>query len=140
MARLMHEAIQLEPLVAEVARPDCGAVATFLGVTRDRHEGRRVVALAYEAYERMALERLDAIEREAAERFAIARCLIVHRLGSVPVGEASVAVVVAAPHRGPAFDACRWTMDELKATVPIWKKESYAEGDAAWASGTPLRE
>jgi molybdopterin synthase catalytic subunit len=138
MARLTHAPIALEPLVAEVSRPDCGAVAMFFGATRDHHEGRRVTSLAYEAYEPMALARLEAIEREAEERFAVERCLIVHRLGEVPVAEASVAVVVAAHHRGPAFDACRWAMDALKASAPIWKKESYAEGGAGWVEGTPL--
>ena len=138
MAELVRQPIVIEPLVAAAARPDCGAVATFLGTTRDHHEGRRVVRLAYEAYEPMALDALVAIEREATQRFQIASCRIVHRLGEVALSEASVAVVVAAAHRGPAFDACRWAMDELKRTVPIWKKESYAEGGEGWVEGTRL--
>jgi len=138
VAELVRQPIVIEPLVAAAARPDCGAVATFLGTTRDHHEGRRVVRLAYEAYEPMALDALVAIEREATQRFQIASCRIVHRLGEVALSEASVAVVVAAAHRGPAFDACRWAMDELKRTVPIWKKESYAEGGEGWVEGTRL--
>ena len=138
MAELVRQPIVIEPLVAAAARPDCGAVATFLGTTRDHHEGRRVVRLAYEAYEPMALDALVAIEREATQRFQIASCRIVHRLGEGALTEASVAVVVAAAHRGPAFDACRWAMDELKRTVPIWKKESYAEGGEGWVEGTRL--
>jgi len=138
MARLTRAPIAIEALTAEVARPDCGAIAVFLGTTRNHHSGRRVLALAYEAYEPMALARMDALEVDARARFTIERCTIVHRLGSVPVGEASVAVVVAAQHRGPAFDACRWAMDALKTDVPIWKKESYEDGEAQWVEGHPL--
>ena len=97
-----------------------------------------MAGLAYEAYEPMALAALAAIERQAAERFPIAACHVVHRLGEVPISEASVAVVVSAAHRGPAFDACRWAMDELKRTVPIWKKERYAGGGEGSVEGTPL--
>jgi molybdopterin synthase catalytic subunit len=125
-------------LVASVARPDCGAVALFLGTTRDHHDGRRVTRLAYEAYEPMALAALEALERDAPRRFAVAACAIVHRLGEVPISEVSVAVAVAAPHRGPAFDACRWAMEELKRSVPIWKQERYADGSAGWVEGSPL--
>jgi molybdopterin synthase catalytic subunit len=138
VAELTHHRIAVEALVAAAARPDCGAVDLFLGTTRDHHQGRRVTRLAYEAYEPMALEALATIEREATRRFAAATCRIVHRLGEVPLTEASVAVVVAAAHRGPAFDACRWAMDELKRTVPIWKKETYEEGGEGWVEGTPL--
>ena len=86
----------------------------------------------------MALAALTALERQACERFAIASCRIVHRLGEVPPAEASVIVVVASHHRAAAFDACRWVMDALKATVPIWKKEHFEGGDAEWVTGTPL--
>jgi molybdopterin synthase catalytic subunit len=130
--------IAVERLLAEAARPDCGAIALFLGTTRDHHGGRRVVRLAYEAYEPMARAALERIEAEALHRHAVARCHIVHRLGEVPPGEASVAVVVTAAHRAPAFEACRWAMDEVKSTAPIWKKEHYESGDADWVEGTPL--
>jgi molybdopterin synthase catalytic subunit len=139
VAELTREPIEADRLVRESARPDCGAVLSFLGTSRDHHEGRRVVRLAYEAYEPMALAALEALERAARERFAIASCRIVHRLGEVPLAQASVAVVVAAPHRAAAFDACRWAMDELKRSVPIWKKEFFAEGGEEWVEGTPLR-
>ena len=138
MAELTNSPIDVSALIASAARADCGAIATFLGTTRDHHDGRRVTSLAYEAYEPMALAALAALEQTASERFAIATCRIVHRLGIVPAGEASVAVVVVASHRAPAFDACRWAMDELKGMVPIWKKESYADGDTAWAKGRSL--
>jgi molybdopterin synthase catalytic subunit len=121
------------------SRPDCGALAIFLGTTRDHHDGRRVEVLAYEAYEPMARLALEQLEIEAARRFEIASCSIVHRLGVVPPTEASVAVIVTAAHRGPAFDACRWAMDELKRNVPIWKKERYADGGASWVEGHPLK-
>ena len=138
VAELTHAPIDPAGRIAAAGRADCGAIAVFLGTTRDHHEGRRVVRLAYEAYEPMALAALAAIEGAARERFAIAECRIVHRLGEVPTGEASVAVVVSAAHRGPAFDACRWAMDELKRTAPIWKREEYAEGGGAWVAGTSL--
>jgi molybdopterin synthase catalytic subunit len=86
----------------------------------------------------MALAALAGIERDACERFGLFSCAIVHRLGEVPPAEASVVVVVASAHRGPAFDACRWAMDELKRSVPIWKKERFADGGEEWVGGTPL--
>ena len=138
MAELTQQPIDLAALTAAEARADCGAIATFLGTTRDHHGGRRVTRLAYEAYEPMALAALAALERAACERFEIAACRIVHRLGVVPPREASVAVVVTAAHRAPAFEACRWTMDELKRTAPIWKKERFEDGDEEWVRGTPL--
>jgi molybdopterin synthase catalytic subunit len=138
VAELTHGPIDVAGLLARAARPDCGAIALFLGTTRDHHAGRSVVRLAYEAYEPMATAALARLEDQARQRHAIAACAIVHRLGEVPLAEPSVAVVVAAAHRAPAFDACRWAMDELKRTVPIWKKEFFAEGDAAWVEGVTL--
>lgn len=138
MAELAHGPLALDRLIAVARRPDCGAVCVFLGTTRDHHEGRRVVRLAYEAHEPMALAALAALEQAARDRFAIAACAIAHRLGEVPPAEPSVAVLVSAPHRAAAFDACRWAMDELKRTVPIWKKEFFADGGAEWVAGTRL--
>jgi molybdopterin synthase catalytic subunit len=138
VAELVHAPIDVAALIAAASSPDCGALAVFLGTTRDHHGGRRVVRLDYEAYEPMALAGLERLEAEAGEKFAIRTCTIVHRLGEVPLTEASVAVVVAAPHRAAGFDACRWAMDELKRSIPIWKREIYAEGDAGWVEGTKL--
>ena len=138
MADLVSGPIEVAPLLAAAAQPSCGAVNLFLGTTRDHHDGRAVVRLEYEAHEAMAREALAALERAACERFALAHCTVVHRLGVVPVTEASVAVVVASAHRGSAFEASRWIMDELKRTVPIWKKEFYADGDARWVEGQRL--
>jgi molybdopterin synthase catalytic subunit len=139
VAELTRQPIDVAGLQQAGRRPDCGALALFLGTTRDHHAGRRVVRLAYQAYERMALPALEEIEREAVRRFGVASCRIVHRLGDVPVAEPSVAVLVAAAHRGPAFDACRWAMDELKRSAPIWKQEQFEEGGAEWVEGTTLR-
>jgi molybdopterin synthase catalytic subunit len=138
VADLVEGPIATEALLAAAARPDCGAVVLFLGTTRDHHEGRRVERLEYEAYRPMALAALEQVERETVERHDVASCRIVHRLGVVPPAEASVAVVVAAAHRAAAFDACRWAMDQVKRTAPIWKKEHYAGGDAGWVAGTKL--
>ncbi len=138
MAELTQAPIDPAPLLAAAARDDLGAVVLFLGTTRDHHEGRKVVRLEYEAYAPMALAALGAIERAACERFAIASCAIVHRLGEVPPSQASVAVVVAASHRGPAFDASRWAMDELKRSVPIWKREHFEGGEPRWVEGHPM--
>lgn len=137
MAALTRGRIDHDALLRDAGRGDCGAVVLFLGTTRDHHEGRVVTRLEYEAYEAMALEALGALEREAARRHAIASCAIVHRLGEVPIGEASVAVVVAAAHRAAAYEASRWAMDELKRTVPIWKKEFFEDGED-WVKGTRL--
>jgi molybdopterin synthase catalytic subunit len=141
----------LAELRAAVATDADGAVVTFLGRTREtpgtpapgqeteaaRHAGQRVVGLEYEAYEAMALATLEAIADEIAARFDVHRLAIVHRVGEVGVGEASVAIAVAAPHRGPAFDACRYAIEELKARAPIWKSERFADG-SVWL-GAPAR-
>lgn len=138
MAEIVRGVIDAGALSRAAARPDCGAIAQFQGTTRDHHEGRRVARLEYEAYESMAQAVLDRIEGEAVTRFAAATCGIVVRLGEVPAGEASVVVTVAAGHRGAAFDACRWAIDELKRVAPIWKKEYFEGGGAEWVKGTPL--
>lgn len=138
MAELVHAPIDTAALLAAGEWPGCGAANLFLGTTRDHHEGRVVTRLEYEAHERMAIAAMEAIEHEARERFGLAQCVIVHRLGEVPVGEASVAVLTRSAHRGPAFESGRWAMDELKRRVPIWKLERYADGGSGWVAGTPL--
>jgi len=138
MAELVRAPIDVMPLLEAARRPECGAIDLFLGTTRDHHDGKRVLRLEYEAYERMALSALTALERTASERFQLGHCAIVHRLGLVPVTEASVAVVTSAPHRAAAFDAARWVMDELKRSVPIWKKEHFDGGGAQWVEGHAL--
>lgn len=105
-----------------------GAIVTFVGTTRDHNDGAAVLSLAYEAYEEMAQSTMAGIFADALVRFPFTRARVAHRLGDVPVGEASVVVVVAAPHRGAAFDACRHLMDRLKHEVPIWKRERLRDG------------
>lgn len=138
MAELVRASIDVARLITEASRPDCGAVSLFIGSSRDHHEGRKVTRLEYEAYEPMALAALEKLELDTRGRFEIASCRIVHRLGEVPLAEASVAVVVAAAHRQPAFDACQWAMNELKRVATIWKKEFFAEGGGEWVKGTLL--
>lgn len=112
---------------------------TFLGTTRETSPGdlRPVAALEYEAYPAMAVAEMETIAREARERFGPLEIAMMHRTGRVALGEPSVAVVVAAPHRGPAFDACRYAIDALKARVAVWKREVYRDGGAAWIANTP---
>lgn len=122
--------------------PQCGGVVVFSGTVRDHAEGRPgVTALDYEAYESHVLDRLAAIAAEARRRYpGIGRLAMLHRTGHLEVGETSVVVVASAPHRAEAFDAARYSIDELKATVPIWKRETWAEG-SDWATGAqPVSE
>jgi len=128
--RLVRGPIDLAALHA--TRPADGALCLFVGVVRDHNEGRPVVRLEYEAYAEMALPLMEKIAAECRERWRITDVRIVHRLGPLAIGEASVAVGVASPHRREAFEACRYAIDTLKATVPIWKKEFYADGAAAF--------
>ena len=108
---------------------------TFTGVVRDHHAGRRVVSLDYSAYGAMAEQVCAAIVAAAEQRWA-ASVAVRHRLGELRVGDIAVVVVVAADHRGVAFDACRWVIDELKGRVPIWKRERYSDGTGAWVDPT----
>lgn len=115
-----------------------GAVVTFAGTTRNHNEGAEVLSLSYETYTEMAQRVMCGLFEEAVKRFPITRARVVHRLGEVPVGEASVVVVVASAHRGPAFDACRFLMDRLKNEVPIWKREKLKDGDGErWIGDLP---
>jgi molybdopterin synthase catalytic subunit len=129
MYRLSADAIALDEVVRAVADPAAGAIATFLGVTRDHHHDRQVTLLEYEAYPEMAEREMARIGAEAAERWPICKIAIVHRTGPVPIGEASVAIAVSSAHRPEAFAACRFVIDRLKDTVPIWKKEHFVGGD-----------
>ncbi len=134
---LVREPIQAEALVTQLKREEDGAVVVFDGIVRNNTRGRRTLYLLYEAYEEMALKQMRALSQEAGERFAIRDVLLVHRLGKLEVGESSVLIAVASAHRAAAFDACRWLIDTLKKTVPIWKKEHFEDG-AMWADGEPF--
>jgi molybdopterin synthase catalytic subunit len=134
-------AAPLDPdaLVRAVRSDAHGAVVTFLGTTRETSPGdpRPVVALEYEAYESMAIAVMEEIAAETRERFGPLGVAMVHRTGRVNLGEPSVAVVVAAPHRGRAFEGCRYAIDALKSRVAVWKREIYRDGNAAWIANTP---
>jgi molybdopterin synthase catalytic subunit len=129
MVRLTRDPIDLAALQT-VSRAD-GALCLFVGVVRNENAGRGVLHLEYEAYEEMALLEMEAIVAEGRRRWPITELKIVHRLGRIEIGESSVAVAATSPHRDEAFLACRFAIDTLKKTVPIWKKEFYVDG-AVW--------
>ncbi|MCH9649760.1 MAG: molybdenum cofactor biosynthesis protein MoaE [Deltaproteobacteria bacterium] len=129
---LVEDAIDVPGLLATLKAPSCGAVLLFLGTVRDHHQGRPVVRLTYSAYRSMAESRLLAITRELEAASSNLRLGIVHRLGEVPVGEPSVAIASASPHREEAYEGNRLLLERLKAEVPIWKREHYGDGEAAW--------
>jgi len=131
-ARLVREPIDVASLAATT--PADGALCLFVGVVRNENRGRSVLRLEYEAYEEMALPLMEEIASETARRHPVTDVRLVHRLGRLEIGEASVAVAVSSPHRTEAFAACRFAIDTLKAKVPIWKKELYADG-SAWLDG-----
>jgi molybdopterin synthase catalytic subunit len=131
---LVQHPIDREALANFVRADLDGAIVTFDGFVRNESHGRRTNYLDYEAYSAMALQKMREIGELLHERFAIHRLAIVHRLGRLEIGETSVFIAVSAPHRGAAFDACRLAIDTLKKTVPIWKKEYFADG-AVWADG-----
>ena len=113
-----------------VADPKAGAIVSFVGAARDHHDGKVVVRLEYEAFAEMAIQQLEKLQAEAVEKFDVVDVAVHHRTGRTEIGEASVIIAVSAAHRGAAFDACRYVIDTLKETVPIWKKEFYADGSA----------
>ncbi len=131
LPRLVTDPLDPGALLAAVSSPRCGATSLFLGTVREVNDGRPVARLEYSAYVEMAARELAEIAREAEERFG-ATVVVQHRLGTLEIGEASVAIAAAAPHRGDAFDACRQVIEELKRRVPIWKREHYLDGDRAW--------
>lgn len=133
MFAMTREALDVAALVAAVRGDEDGAVVTFLGVVRERSDDDRPVdGLEYEAYPVMAVPEMEKIAAEAVARFPGVKLAMAHRTGTLRVGEASVAIAASAPHRGAAFDACEYAIDELKKRVPVWKKEHYTDGDAAW--------
>jgi molybdopterin synthase catalytic subunit len=134
---LTRERIEAEKLVAAARSGEDGAVVVFDGIVRNNTRGRATLYLDYEAYEEMALAEMRRLAMEAREKFGVRPVTLVHRLGRLQIGESSVLIVVASAHRAQAFDACRWLIDTLKRIVPIWKKETFADG-AVWAPGEPF--
>lgn len=131
MYRVSEDRIDTTLLLEAVQSTAAGATALFVGTTRDQSDGRAVLRLEYEAYRDMAAAELARIGEEIKQRWPVIAVAMVHRIGIVPLGEASVAVATSAPHREEAFVACRYAIDTLKARAPIWKKEFYADG-ACW--------
>lgn len=133
IAAIGPEVIDPGALAQSVRTDACGAVVTFAGVVRERaDDGRPVTGLSYEAHESMAQQEFETIAREAQERFGECRIAVQHRTGELRIGEIAVVVAIASVHRGVAFDACEYVIDELKSRAPIWKKEHYAGGGGEW--------
>lgn len=142
MFRVTQEPLNLQELIDFVTDPEAGAIATFIGTTRNNNDGRKVIALDYEAYPEMAEKELARLGEQAKQKWQICRMAIAHRLGPVQITEPSVMIAVSAAHREAAFAACRFAIEEIKATVPIWKKEVF-EGGEIWIgtqSGQPLAD
>jgi len=131
----VRETLDVRKIADSIRKPEDGAVVIFEGVVRNNARGKAVRFLEYDAYEPMALRKLEEIGELARREFDIREMAIVHRLGHMDIGECSTAIVVASAHRGPAFDACRFAIDKIKEIVPIWKKEYY-EGGEVWIEGT----
>ncbi len=128
MIELTYAPLNPEKVTEKVRRDSNGAVVTFLGATRDNFEGKRVVTLEYEAFDEMAVKELEKVRQELISEFGVEDIAISHRIGRVDIGEISLVVAVASPHRKEAFLACHQAVDRLKETVPIWKKEVYEDG------------
>jgi len=136
---LTRQPIPTRHLAQSLKAPEDGAVVAFEGIVRNHSRGKRTLHLEYEAYEPMALAKMEEIAQEAKQKFAIDRIGVIHRLGRLEIGETSVAIIVTAAHRRAAFEACHYAIDRLKQTVPIWKKEYFEDG-AVWAEGCLLKE
>ena len=142
MFRVINQPIDLQELVRFVTDPEAGAIATFIGTTRNHNDGRKVIALDYDGYPEMAQKELARIGAAAHKQWPICRMAIVHRLGPVQITESSVMIAVSSGHRAAAFAACRFAIEEIKRTVPIWKKEVF-EGGEVWIgtqTGEPLSQ
>ena len=134
-AAVTREPIDAARLLARALSPGDGAALLFLGVVRDENDGRAVGHLEYQAYEPMAERELQRIADEAQGRWDTGDIHVVHRVGRLEVGEASVAIVVASPHRAGAYEASRYVIEQIKRRVPVWKREGYVEGDTGWVPG-----
>lgn len=133
---LIHAPIEAAALLQEVSSPGSGATTLFLGTVRDVNDGRDVTGIDYTSYEAMAERELAKIATEAVEKFGTPHVVIEHRLGSLGLGDVSVAIAVSNARRGPAMDACRYIIEQLKQRVPIWKREHYTDGTREWVDPT----
>ena len=139
MTYLTRDPLSLDALLGEVSSPERGGTCAFLGTVRNGPEEHGVSAIEYSAYEEMVDAELGRILSEVRERWPEGRACVRHRIGTIPAGQASIAIVVAAPHRAQAFEACRYVIEEIKRRVPIWKKELRLDGTVVWVdpSGRP---
>jgi molybdopterin synthase catalytic subunit len=134
LIQITHEPLDRNALVAAITHPSVGGIVVFEGIVRDNARGKQVRYLEYDVYPEMAIQQIRAIITEAEKRWGVNRIAVAHRIGRLEIGETSVVVVVATPHRAEAFDACRYIIDTLKTTVPIWKKEVATTGEE-WVEG-----
>lgn len=134
MVKLVSEKISIDAVLDAVEDHGTGGVVLFLGRVRDFAEGRRVTAMDYEAYPEMAIKKMQALEEKTRSKWPVKQMAMVHRIGNLQLGDVSVAIAVACAHRKDAFEACRFAIDTLKETVPIWKKEHFVDGEA-WVEG-----
>ena len=132
MFRITKDAICAEDVMTAVEAGDAGAIVTCLGTVRNNTDGREVAYLEYEAYPPMAEKKLSQIAHEIYEKWGLNRVAMIHRVGRLEIGEVSVAVAVASPHRKDGFEACHYAMNRLKQIVPIWKREVWADGEEEW--------
>ncbi|HLI77726.1 MAG TPA: molybdenum cofactor biosynthesis protein MoaE [Acidobacteriaceae bacterium] len=139
LVEITHGVIDTDAILREIKAGGDGAVCVFDGIVRNNTRGRQTLHLDYEAYEEMALKQMHTLRLEAIAKYGVREIAVVHRLGRLFVGETSVLIAVASAHRGAAFDACRWVIDTLKKTVPIWKHEQFVDG-AVWSDGEPFPE
>ena len=129
MIKIVSQQINTEEILESVEDPSAGGIDMFIGTTRDNSNGKKVLRLEYEAYESMAVKMMNEIAEELRTKWQVKKISMVHRIGSVEIGEASVVIAVSAAHRKEAFEACRYAIDTLKKQVPIWKKEYYIDGE-----------
>ena len=134
MFKITTEPLSIDEAYAAVRRPDCGAVALFVGTVRDHHDGKKVTKISYSAFKEMAEKEFAAIAKEAEARWKTGAMYIAHRTGPLRIGDASVVIAVSSPHRAESFEACRYAIETLKKMAPIWKEEFYETGKA-WISG-----
>ncbi len=138
MIEITHHPLDPEKTASKVRQDTNGAVVTFLGTTRDNFQGKRVIKLEYEAFEEMAIKKMEEVRREIQTEFGVEDIAISHRIGTVPIGQISLVIAVASPHREKAFFACHKAVDRLKEIVPIWKKEVFEDG-SRWVACEDLQ-
>ncbi len=138
MFKITSDEIELGDVIRAVEARDAGAIVHFLGVVRNNTEGREVSYLEYEAYPQMAEKKMAEIAQEIHDKWGLDRVAMIHRVGRLEIGEVSVAVAVASPHRKEAFEACHYAMNRLKQIVPIWKREVWTDGEEEWVKPDPV--